>query len=50
MKALDHHSFHNKGSRIKNIPWIRLNRYYLCQLGYGANQKFKQQLQVKQVI
>lgn len=23
----------------RNIPWIRLNRYSLCQLGYGANQK-----------
>lgn len=21
------------------IPWIRLNKYSLCQLGYGANQK-----------
>jgi cyanophycin synthetase len=23
----------------RNIPWIRLNRYSLCQLGYGMNQK-----------
>jgi len=23
----------------RNIPWIRLNKYSLCQLGYGANQK-----------
>ena len=23
----------------RGIPWIRLNRYSLCQLGYGANQK-----------
>ncbi len=23
----------------RNIPWIRLNQYSLCQLGYGANQK-----------
>lgn len=23
----------------RKIPWIRLNRYSLCQLGYGANQK-----------
>lgn len=23
----------------RNIPYIRLNRYSLCQLGYGANQK-----------
>lgn len=23
----------------RGIPWLRLNRYSLCQLGYGANQK-----------
>lgn len=23
----------------RKIPWIRLNKYSLCQLGYGANQK-----------
>ncbi|MFT4878988.1 MAG: cyanophycin synthetase [Flavobacteriales bacterium] len=23
----------------RNIPWLRLNRYSLCQLGYGKNQK-----------
>ncbi|MCB0761304.1 MAG: cyanophycin synthetase [Flavobacteriales bacterium] len=23
----------------RNIPWIRLNKYSLCQLGYGNNQK-----------
>ncbi len=23
----------------RGIPWIRLNRYSLCQLGYGSNQK-----------
>jgi cyanophycin synthetase len=23
----------------RGIPWIRLNRYSLCQLGYGKNQK-----------
>lgn len=23
----------------RGIPWIRLNRYSLCQLGYGANQR-----------
>ena len=23
----------------RGIPWIRLNRYSLCQLGYGANQQ-----------
>lgn len=23
----------------RDIPWIRLNKYSLCQLGYGANQK-----------
>jgi cyanophycin synthetase len=22
----------------RGIPWIRLNKYSLCQLGYGANQ------------
>lgn len=24
---------------LRGIPWIRLNKYSLCQLGYGANQK-----------
>ena len=28
-----------KEAEARNIPWIRLNRYSLCQLGYGANQK-----------
>jgi cyanophycin synthetase len=23
----------------RGMPWIRLNRYSLCQIGYGANQK-----------
>jgi len=23
----------------RGIPWLRLNRYSLCQLGYGKNQK-----------
>ncbi|MGK0390586.1 MAG: cyanophycin synthetase [Maribacter sp.] len=23
----------------RKIPWLRLNKYSLCQLGYGANQK-----------
>jgi len=23
----------------RNIPWMRLNKYSLCQLGYGSNQK-----------
>ncbi len=23
----------------RGIPWIRLNKYSLCQLGYGANQR-----------
>ena len=23
----------------RGIPWLRLNKYSLCQLGYGANQK-----------
>jgi len=23
----------------RDIPWMRLNKYSLCQLGYGANQK-----------
>ena len=23
----------------RGIPWMRLNRFSLCQLGYGANQK-----------
>ncbi|RYM32821.1 cyanophycin synthetase [Brumimicrobium glaciale] len=26
-------------AEARNIPWIRLNKYSLCQLGYGANQK-----------
>jgi len=26
-------------AEARNIPWMRLNRYSLCQLGYGANQK-----------
>ncbi len=26
-------------AQSRNIPWIRLNKYSLCQLGYGANQK-----------
>ncbi len=26
-------------AQSRNIPWIRLNRYSLCQLGYGRNQK-----------
>ena len=26
-------------AQSRNIPWIRLNRYSLVQLGYGANQK-----------
>lgn len=26
-------------AQARGIPWIRLNRYSLCQLGYGANQK-----------
>ena len=28
-----------KESEARGIPWIRLNKYSLCQLGYGANQK-----------
>lgn len=28
-----------KEAESRGIPWIRLNRYSLCQLGYGANQK-----------
>lgn len=24
---------------MRGIPWLRLNRFSLCQLGYGANQK-----------
>ncbi|GIR57593.1 MAG: hypothetical protein CM15mP65_01740 [Crocinitomicaceae bacterium] len=28
-----------KEAEARNIPWIRLNRYSLCQFGYGANQK-----------
>ncbi len=26
-------------AQLRGIPWIRLNKYSLCQLGYGANQK-----------
>jgi cyanophycin synthetase len=26
-------------AQSRGIPWIRLNKYSLCQLGYGANQK-----------
>ena len=26
-------------AEARGIPWIRLNQYSLCQLGYGANQK-----------
>jgi cyanophycin synthetase len=26
-------------AEMRGIPWIRLNKYSLCQLGYGANQK-----------
>lgn len=26
-------------AEARDIPWIRLNKYSLCQLGYGANQK-----------
>ena len=26
-------------AQARGIPWIRLNKYSLCQLGYGANQK-----------
>jgi len=26
-------------AKSRGIPWIRLNKYSLCQLGYGANQK-----------
>lgn len=26
-------------AQSRNIPWIRLNKYSLVQLGYGANQK-----------
>ena len=26
-------------AQLRGIPWIRLNEYSLCQLGYGANQK-----------
>ncbi len=26
-------------AQSRRIPWIRLNKYSLCQLGYGANQK-----------
>jgi cyanophycin synthetase len=26
-------------AELRGIPWIRLNKYSLCQLGYGANQK-----------
>lgn len=26
-------------AQSRGIPWIRLNKYSLCQLGYGANQQ-----------
>ena len=26
-------------AQSRGIPWMRLNKYSLCQLGYGANQK-----------
>ncbi|MEQ9310188.1 MAG: cyanophycin synthetase [Balneolaceae bacterium] len=26
-------------AELRGIPWIRLNKYSLCQLGYGKNQK-----------
>ena len=26
-------------AQSRGMPWIRLNRYSLCQIGYGANQK-----------
>ena len=26
-------------AELRNIPWLRLNKYSLCQLGYGSNQK-----------
>jgi cyanophycin synthetase len=26
-------------AQSRGIPWMRLNRYSLCQLGYGTNQK-----------
>lgn len=26
-------------AKSRGIPWIRLNKYSLCQLGYGSNQK-----------
>lgn len=28
-----------KEAEARDIPWIRLNKYSLCQLGYGTNQK-----------
>jgi cyanophycin synthetase len=28
-----------KEAEARGIPWIRLNKYSLCQLGYGVNQK-----------
>ena len=28
-----------KEAEARGIPWIRLNKYSLCQIGYGANQK-----------
>jgi cyanophycin synthetase len=28
-----------KEAEARDIPWIRLNKYSLCQLGYGSNQK-----------
>jgi cyanophycin synthetase len=36
---------------LRGMPWFRLNKYSLCQIGYGANQKeFKLLLPVKQVL
>lgn len=26
-------------AEARGLPWIRLNKYSLCQIGYGANQK-----------
>jgi len=26
-------------AQARGIPWIRLNKYSLCQLGYGRNQR-----------
>ena len=28
-----------KEAEARGIPWLRLNKYSLCQLGYGTNQK-----------